>query len=119
MLGNPHQLLAQLTRLMRVASAVVSVTVARAAIVRMAVVRFRATVGPELRAIARRGQSIGRFEITYKVALVVQPDAVTDLLYAEKTRLQEIFSPFHAQESQVSHWRHADVGFEDVTQSPN
>ena len=53
------------------------------------------------------------------MTLVVQTNLVSNLLDAEKARLQQALRAFHSQQSQVADGRHADIGFEDVTKTPN
>lgn len=105
---------------MRVAIAIVRIAIGRMAIavVRVAIVRLDA-VSSELRPVARGRQTIRGLKIPHKVTLVGQADAKTNLLHAEKARLEQIFGPLHAQHSQIPHRRHTDVGFEQVAQSPN
>ena len=96
----------------RIAIAGVAVTVVRTAIVRDAIFS-------ELGAVARWRQTIRGLKISYEVTFVSKSDAKTDLLHAEKARLEEILGAFHAQQSQIPHRWHTDVRFEEVTQSPD
>lgn len=100
---------------MRVAIAVVRVAIGGVAI---AIARLDA-IFSELGAIARRRQTIRGFKIAHEVTFVCKSDAKTDLLHAEKARLEEIFGSFHAQHPQIPHRWHTNVGFEEVAQSPD
>src|SRR6185503_19045225 len=95
---------------LRASIAVVRVAVGRVTVFRIAVVRI-AAIAAELRAIARWRQTIYGLKVAHKVTLISKSDAVTNLLDAQKARLEEIPGPFHAQHTQVPHRRHADISF--------
>ena len=63
--------------------------------------------------------SVGGFEVAHEMTFVVQSNLVCDLLHTQETRLQQILGSLHAQQTQVAKWRHADIGFKNVTKSPN
>src|ERR1041384_8182734 len=53
------------------------------------------------------------------MTLVIQSNLKRDLFHTQKTRLQQILGSLHAQQAQITNRRHADIRFENVTQSPN
>jgi len=73
----------------------------------------------EVRSIQRGRESVGRFEVTHEVTLVVQANLECDLLHAQEARLQKILRSLHPQQSQITNRRHPDIGFKDVTKAPD
>src|SRR6185369_4957795 len=53
------------------------------------------------------------------MTLVIQANLERNLLHAQKTRLEQVLGALHAQQSQITNRRHAHIGFEDVTQTPD
>src|ERR1051325_12003684 len=53
------------------------------------------------------------------MTLLIQAHPECDLLHTEETRLQQVLGALHAQQSQITDRRHAHIGFEDVTESPD
>src|ERR1043166_4572 len=53
------------------------------------------------------------------MTLVIQAHLECDLLHTQETRLQQVLGALHAQQSQITDRRHAHIGLEDVTESPD
>ena len=107
MLCDLHELFANSSWLIAIAVSIASV------------VRFSRGFVFEVRSIESRGESVGCLEVAHEMTFVIQPNLERNLFHAQKTRLEQVLRALHAQQSQITNRRHADVGLEDMTEPPN